>query len=280
MIEAVKEFSIGNIRVGGRLPFFLIAGVCVIEDAERTRRIAAELKSICVSQGVDLIFKASYDKANRTSLKSYRGPGLEKGLQLLKEIKTELDLSLLVDFHREQDAAAVAEVADVIQVPAFLCRQTDLVMAAARTGRAVNVKKGQFLAPEDLSSIIDKILSAGNDRILLTERGVSFGYHYLVNDIKGLVRMRRLGFPVVFDATHSTQLPSAGEGVSGGERDLAQPLARSALAAGCDGIFLEVHDQPQGALSDGPSLLPLDRLPALLGELKAIDRIVKKGGRE
>ncbi len=277
MIEKVKEFSIGEIRVGGRSPFFLIAGVCVIEDADWTRRIAEALKTAAAARGVGLVFKASYDKANRTSLNSFRGPGLETGLKILKKIKDELELPLLVDFHRAEDAATVAEVADVVQVPAFLCRQTDIVAAAARTGRAVNVKKGQFLAPEDAAAIIEKIRSAGNERILITERGTSFGYHYLVSDFKGMVRTRKLGFPVVYDATHSTQLPGGGGGFTEGEREMIEPLARSALAAGCDAVFLEVHDRPEEALSDGPSLLPLERLPALLGELKAIDRIVKTG---
>ena len=275
MLSKVKRFKVGDITVGGREPLFLIAGLCVIESEEHTRRIARELKAICREAGMPLVFKASYDKANRTSLDSYRGPGLRDGLKILGKIRKDFQLPLLVDFHREEDAAAAAEVADILQVPAFLCRQTDLLLAAGRTGRAVNVKKGQFLAPEDIRHIIGKLKSTGNRRIMFTERGVSFGYHSLVNDIKALPIMRGFGFPVAFDATHSTQLPGGGAGVSGGERRFVPFLARAAAAAGCDGLFLEVHDRPEEALSDAPSVFPLAELPALLRVIRKIDLMVK-----
>lgn len=276
MLEKVKEFKIGSITVGGKCPLFLIAGICVIESEEHTLKIAGFLKSICEERNIPLFFKASYDKANRTALASYRGPGLEKGLKILEQVKGELGLPLLVDFHREQDAERVAVVADILQVPAFLCRQTDIVLAAARTGKTVNIKKGQFLAPGEVRHIIEKVESTGNKRILITERGTTFGYNYLVNDIKALPLMRRLGYPVVFDATHSTQLPGGLGQASGGQREYIPYLARAAVAAGCDGLFIEVHQEPGKALSDGPSVLPLERLPQLLETVQAIDRIVKE----
>ena len=276
----VKQFKVGDITVGGREPLFLIAGLCVIESEEHTRRIAEQLRAICREVGMPLIFKASYDKANRTSLDSYRGPGLREGLKILGRIKDELKLPLLIDFHREEDAPTVAEVADILQVPAFLCRQTDLLLAAGRTGRVVNVKKGQFLSPEDIPHLIEKLTSTGNRRIMITERGVSFGYHCLINDMKALPIMRRFGYPVVFDATHSTQLPGGGEGVSGGERRFVPYLARAAVAAGCDGLFLEVHDHPDQALSDAPSVFSLSELPGLLELVKKIDTLVKQNEKE
>ncbi|MEA2034138.1 MAG: 3-deoxy-8-phosphooctulonate synthase [Euryarchaeota archaeon] len=280
MLPEVKQFKIGDIPVGGSQPLFLIAGLCVIESEEHTRRIAQQLKAICREAGIGLVFKASYDKANRTSLDSYRGPGLREGLRILARIKEDFKLPLLIDFHREEDASAVAQVADILQVPAFLCRQTDLLLAAGRTGRAVNVKKGQFLAPEDVLHIISKLKSTGNQRIMITERGVSFGYHSLVNDLKALPIMRDLGFPVIFDATHSTQLPGGGAGVSGGERRFVPFLARAAAAAGCDGIFMEVHDRPEEALSDAASVLPLPELPGLLRVIKKIDRLIKRDEKD
>lgn len=275
MLNQVKEFKIKSVTVGGNHPLFLIAGLCVIESEEHTRMIAGRLKSICLDCGIDLIFKASYDKANRTSLDSYRGPGLEKGLLILERVKKELDLPLLVDFHREEDVGAVARIADILQVPAFLCRQTDLVLAAARTGKAVNIKKGQFLAPQDVRHIIEKVRSTGNEKILITERGTSFGYYHLLNDMRALPLMRSFRYPVIFDATHSTQLPGGLEGASGGESEYIPHLARAAVGAGCDGLFLEVHDQPEKALSDAPSVLPLSELPRLLKTLIALDKIVK-----
>jgi len=239
--------------------------------------IAGDLKSICDRCGIGLVFKASYDKANRTSLNSYRGPGLDEGLLILKKVKEEFGLPVLIDFHRPADAPAVAEVADVLQVPAFLCRQTDLVLAAAATGKAVNIKKGQFLAPRDVEHIIRKVKSTGNDTILITERGTSFGYHQLVNDMRALPMMRSFGYPVIFDATHSTQIPGGLDEASGGESEYVPHLARAAVGSGCDGLFLEVHDRPEKALSDAGSVLPLGKLEGLLGDVIALDKIVRAG---
>lgn len=278
MIPKTKEIRVGQVAIGGCRPLALIAGLCVIESREHTLRIAARLQSLCAAASVPLVFKASYDKANRTSIDSYRGPGLVEGLAVLSAVRERTALPLLVDFHRPEDASAVAELADILQVPAFLCRQTDMLLAAARTGRAVNVKKGQFLSPDDIAHVIAKIESAGNRRILITERGTSFGYHCLVNDLKALPAIRSLGYPAVFDATHSVQLPGGAAGFSGGQREYIPVLARSAAAAGCDALFLEVHDRPERARSDAASVLPLERLPALLAAVTAIDRVVK-GGR-
>ncbi len=278
MIPKTKEIRVGQVTIGGRRPLALIAGICVIESREHTLRIAARLQSLCAASSVPLVFKASYDKANRTSIDSYRGPGLVEGLAVLSAVRERTALPLLVDFHRPEDASAVAEVADILQVPAFLSRQTDMLLAAARTGRAVNVKKGQFLSPDDIVHVIAKIESAGNRRILITERGTSFGYHCLVNDLKALPAIRSLGYPAVFDATHSVQLPGGAAGFSGGQREYIPVLARSAAAAGCDALFLEVHDRPERARSDAASVLALERLPALLAAVTAIDQVVK-GGR-
>jgi len=275
MINKVKEFDIGSISVGGSQPIVLIAGVCVIESKEHTMKIAAALKDVCGRLGLAFVFKASYDKANRTSLSSYRGPGLEAGLSILEEVKSKLGLPILIDFHREEDAEKVAEVADIIQVPAFLCRQTDIILAAARTGRPVNVKKGQFLAPDDVLQIIKKIESAGNSKIFITERGISFGYHNLISDMRAFPIIRSFGYPVIFDATHSVQLPGGGPGVSGGAREFIPFLSRAAVGAGCDAVFMEVHDQPEAALSDASSVIPLNELPDLLKKLIRIDRVVK-----
>ncbi len=275
MIAKVKEIKVGPVTIGGNLPLVLIAGLCVIENEENTLKVARALKDIAGECDIPLIFKASYDKANRTSVKSYRGPGREEGLKILARVKEELDLPLLIDFHREEDAGAVAEVADILQVPAFLCRQTDILLAASRTGKAVNVKKGQFLSPESVIQIVGKIASAGNEKVMITERGSSFGYRHLVNDMKSLPLMRRFGCPVIYDATHSTQLPGGEGEASGGESEYVPYLARAAVAAGCDGLFLEVHENPEKALSDGPSVLRLTELPGLLKEVMAIDRIVK-----
>ena len=275
MIAKVKEIKIGPITVGGDRPLVLIAGLCVIESAEHTLKIAAALKDICLRLSLPLVFKASYDKANRTSISSYRGPGLKEGLRILGDIKRDLDLPILTDFHREEDAAEVAKVADIIQVPAFLCRQTDIIMAAARTGLPVNVKKGQFLAPEDVEQIIKKIETTENSKIFITERGISFGYHNLISDMRAFPIIRNLGYPVIFDATHSVQLPGGGEGVTGGAREFIPFLSRAAVAAGCDAIFMEVHDHPESALSDASSVIPLSELPDLLKMLIRIDRVVK-----
>lgn len=251
-------------------PFFLVSGPCVIEDEAVTLRIAARLKTITDSLGIPFTFKASYDKANRTSIASFRGPGITDGLRVLAKVKETLDVPVLSDVHRISEVSAAAEILDVLQIPAFLCRQTDLILAAARTGKPVNVKKGQFLAPWDMVNIIEKIRSVSSVQPMITERGVMFGYNNLVVDFRGIQIMQQTGCPVVFDATHSVQLPGGAGNRSGGQREFAPVLARAAIAAGADGVFLEVHEDPEKALCDGPNSLPLDELPGLLVQLKAI----------
>ena len=265
----IADFSIGD----GNL--VLIAGPCVIESAAATLEIAQTLKEIAGKLNLPLIFKASYDKANRTSLTSYRGPGLEQGLEILARVKAKVGLPVLSDVHQVADVAPAATVLDVLQIPAFLCRQTDLVVAAARTGKVVNIKKGQFLAPWDLQPVIEKVRAAGNDRIILTERGASFGYNNLVVDFRSLPLMRDLGCPVVLDVTHSVQLPGGQGTCSGGQREFIAPLARAAVAVGVDGLFMEVHPDPAKALCDGPNSLPLDQVPALWRELKALHEFIR-----
>lgn len=271
----MHEVPIGPLTIGGRNPLVLIAGPCVIEDPERTLAIGRAVKDIACRLDMPYIFKASYDKANRSSYKSFRGPGLDKGLAILRHIKEELQVPVLSDIHCVTQVEAAAAVLDVLQIPAFLCRQTDLVHAAAATGLAVNVKKGQFLAPWDMQNVIDKIREAGNDNILLTERGVSFGYNNLVADMRSLAVMRRFGYPVVFDATHSVQLPGGAGTTSGGQREFVPYLARAAAAVGIDALFLEVHDNPDQALSDGPNMVRLDDLEPLLRDVLAIDAVVR-----
>jgi len=273
----VRKIDIGNITIGGNAPFVLIAGPCVIEDKKTTLTIAGKLRDIARGFKIPLIFKASYDKANRTSIKSYRGPGLKRGLEILSEVKEKFNLPLLTDVHCKEDVEKVAEVADVIQIPAFLCRQTDLVIAAAETGRVLNIKKGQFLAPWDVRQIIDKVLSTGNKNITITERGASFGYNNLVVDFRGIPLMRELGYPVIFDATHSVQIPGGLGSASGGQREMVEYLARAAVAVGVDGVFMEVHSNPDKALCDGPNSLNIDSLSLLLKQFKEVDEIVKKG---
>ncbi len=251
-------------------PFFLVSGPCVIEDEAVTLRIAARLKTLTDNLGIPFTFKASYDKANRTAITSFRGPGLTDGLQVLAKVKETLDVPVLSDVHRIGEVSAAADVLDVIQIPAFLCRQTDLILAVAKTGKPVNVKKGQFLAPWDMVNIVEKIRSVSSVRPMITERGVMFGYNNLVVDFRGIRIMQQTGCPVVFDATHSVQLPGGAGTRSGGQREFAPVLARAAIAAGADGIFLEVHEDPDKALCDGPNSLPLDELPGLLVQLKAI----------
>ncbi len=260
---------------GSRPPLFLILGPCVIESAQHCLDLAGLLKEAAGQHGLPMVFKASFDKANRTSIRSYRGPGLDRGLQILAQVRSEIGLPVTSDIHEAAQAREAAAVLDILQIPAFLCRQTDLLTAAAATGRPVNVKKGQFLAPWDVRHIIEKLESTGNHRLILTERGSSFGYNNLVVDFKGLPVMRSYGFPVVFDATHSVQLPGGAGQESSGQADLIVPLARAAVAAGVDGLFFEVHDRPSEALSDGANALPLDQLPAILGILKQIDRVIK-----
>ncbi len=273
---SVTPLTIADVTFGGERPLVLIAGPCVIESAQHSRDLAAQIADITRRLGVPFIFKASFDKANRTSVKSFRGPGLTEGLQVLAAIKSELNIPVLTDIHEPSQAAPASEVADVLQIPAFLCRQTDLLIAAAKTGRAVNIKKGQFLAPDDIRHAIDKVVSAGNSRVIVTERGTSFGYHDLVVDMRALPRMRALGVPVVFDVTHSLQLPGGGDGVTAGLAEYIEPLASAGVAAGVDGVFLEVHEDPARARSDAQNALRLDLLEPLLQRLTAIDAVVKR----
>jgi len=271
----MKEISIGSVTIGGNRPLVLIAGPCVIENEDATLRAAERLISITAAVGVPLVFKASYDKANRTSVTSFRGPGIKEGLRILARVKSSFGLPLLSDIHGIDQIDAAAEVLDVLQIPAFLCRQTDLVVAAAKSGKVLNIKKGQFLAPWDMANVVGKAVDSGNDRLILTERGVSFGYNNLVSDMRSLPIMRQLGYPVVFDATHSVQLPGGQGGSSGGQREFVEYLGRAAVATGIDGIFMEIHECPDMALCDGPNSVQLDDLAELLKKLKAIDAIVK-----
>ncbi len=256
----------------------LLAGPCVIEGEEVTLRIAERIKEITSKVGMGLIFKSSYDKANRSSIHSYRGPGLDEGLRILHRVKEELHLLLLSDVHRFEEIEKASALLDVIQVPAFLCRQTDFIVEVAKTGKAINIKKGPFLAPWDMRNIIEKVTSTANENLLLTERGTSFGYNNLVSDMRSLVIMRSFGYPVVYDATHSLQLPGASGDRSGGQRELVPHLARAATATGIDALFMEVHEDPSRALCDGANNVSLDEVELLLTQVKQIDRIVKNGG--
>jgi 2-dehydro-3-deoxyphosphooctonate aldolase (KDO 8-P synthase) len=272
----MNQVRIGDRLVGGHAPFFLIAGPCVIESEQHCLDLAGFLKDLTARLELFFVFKASFDKANRSSVHSYRGPGLEKGLQILDQVRKKFGVPVLSDVHEVWQVAPAADVLDVIQIPAFLCRQTDLILAAASSGRVVNVKKGQFLAPWDVRNIIEKTREIDSSGLLITERGSSFGYNNLVVDFKGLPIIRELGCPVVFDATHSVQLPGGAGTASGGQSELIPYLARAAVAVGIDGLFLEVHDRPEQALSDGPNSLPLERLEPMLRTLQAIDRLVKR----
>lgn len=272
----IKQVNIEGITVGDGSQLLLIAGPCVIESEESTLRAAERLKVISEEIDVPCIFKSSYDKANRTSIGSYRGPGMAEGLRILEKVKRETSLPVIADVHSVEEVYQTSGILDVIQVPAFLCRQTDLVVAAARTGKPVNIKKGQFLAPYDVKNIIEKLLSAGNDNIIITERGVSFGYTNLVVDMRSIPIMHAFGFPVLFDATHSVQLPGGQGTASGGQREFVATLARAAVAAGCDGVFLEVHECPEKALCDGPNMLDFDETYHMVRVLKDIHSTVKK----
>jgi 2-dehydro-3-deoxyphosphooctonate aldolase (KDO 8-P synthase) len=269
-----NEVIIGNTVLGGGRPFTLIAGPCVIENEDITFYAAQRLQEICAALQISLIFKSSYDKANRTSLSSFRGPGIDRGLRILSEVKSRFQLPVLSDIHSVEEVKAASEVLDALQIPAFLCRQTDLILAASKTGKAVNIKKGQFLAPWDMKNIIDKCTSTGNRNIFLTERGTSFGYNNLVVDIRSFPVLRSFGYPVIFDVTHSLQLPGGEGSCSGGQREFAGPLARAAVAAGVDGLFMEVHPEPDKALCDGPNMIPLDTLPQMLKVLKSIHELI------
>lgn len=267
---AVADLTIGNDR-----PLTIIAGPCQLESLEHAQMIATAMKAACDAAGAQYVFKASFDKANRTSLSGRRGLGIDEGLKILADVKTQIGVPVLTDVHTEAQCAPVAEVADILQIPAFLCRQTDMLLAAGRTGAAINVKKGQFLAPWDMANVVAKIESTGNDRILLTERGASFGYNTLVADMRSLPIMAKTGYPVVMDATHAVQQPGGQGGSSGGQREFAPVMARAAAAIGVAAIFIETHEAPDTAPSDGPNMIPLDQMPALIDMLMALDGIAK-----
>jgi len=271
----MKQVVVGTACFGGNKPLVLIAGPCAIEDEDLTLRIAAGLKEITSRLGCELVFKASYDKANRTSVSSFRGLGMEAGLRILERVKKEFDLPILSDIHDISQIDAAAEVLDILQIPAFLCRQTDLLVAAGQTGKAINIKKGQFLAPWDMEHGVNKVVATGNQQVLLTERGATFGYNNLVTDMRALVIMRQLGYPVIFDATHSVQLPGGAGGSSAGQRQFVGALSRAAVATGIDGLFWEVHEDPERALCDGPNSLPLAQVETMLKQMLAIDEVVK-----
>ena len=271
------EIPIGPFSVGGKFPHILIAGPCVIESEAIVLETATAIAKIAQELHIPYVFKASYDKANRTSISSFRGLGIDAGLKILKKVKEEVGIPILTDVHEIQDVHQVSEVADILQIPAFLCRQTDLLCAAAKSGSVVNVKKGQFLSPWDMSNVVKKLEEAGTTNICLTERGSSFGYQNLVVDMRSLPVMRDLGYPVIFDATHSVQLPGGGGTCSSGQREFVAPLARAAAAVGCDGFFMEVHPQPEESLSDGPNMVRLQELKELLLQLQAIWEVSGKG---
>lgn len=270
-----REIHLANLKLGGDNTLCIIAGPCVIESEDLVFSTAQKLKEICQRTGLPFIFKSSYDKANRTSISSFRGPGLEKGLEILSAVKKKLDIPLISDIHSIEQIQPASEVLDVLQIPAFLCRQTDLILAASKTGKPVNIKKGQFIAPWDMRNVIDKFVSTGNNNIIITERGTSFGYNNLIVDFRGISIMRSFGYPVIFDVTHSLQLPGGKGSCSGGQREFAGPLARAAVAVGVDGLFIEVHPEPEKALCDGPNMIRLEEMEGLLNELKAIDNLLK-----
>jgi 2-dehydro-3-deoxyphosphooctonate aldolase (KDO 8-P synthase) len=272
----VPPVQLGDLTFGGESPFVLIAGPCVIESEAHASGLASRLRDIAATLSVPFVFKASYDKANRTSGRSFRGPGLVEGLRILRDIRAAIGAPILTDIHEASQAAPAAEVADILQIPAFLCRQTDLLVAAARTGRIVNIKKGQFLAPDDLRHAVAKVVDAGNPRVIVTERGTSFGYHNLIVDMRTFPMIRAEGTPVVFDVTHSLQLPGGGDGVTAGLAQYIEPLASAGVAAGVDGVFLEVHEDPARARSDAQNALRLDLLQPLLERLIALDAVVKR----
>lgn len=272
-----KAVQIRNLTIEEKGPFFLIAGPCVIEDEETTLKVATFLKETSEAMDIPVIFKTSYDKANRTSIDSFRGPGLDKGLEIIQNVKEKTGLPVLSDVHNNGEVEKAAKVLDIIQIPAFLCRQTDLLLTAARTGLPINLKKGQFLSPWEMEQPIGKITSTGNRSVLITERGTSFGYNNLIVDIRSIPIMKNFGFPVVFDATHSVQLPGSSGTSSGGQREFVQYLSRAAVAAGASGVFLEVHPHPDSALCDGPNSLPMEQVRPLLALLKEIHSLVHSG---
>jgi len=271
----VKEVAAGNVKIGGKRPLVLIAGPCVIESEESALRHAKALKNIAKRFDMPLIYKSSYDKANRTSVNSYRGPGLKRGLRILSKVKEKVGVPILSDIHCKEEIEEAAKVLDVIQIPAFLSRQTDLILASAKTGKAINIKKGQFLAPWDMKHVIKKIESTGSKKIILTERGVSFGYNNLVSDFRSILIMKGFGYPVIYDATHSVQMPGGLGDRSGGERSFIPYLSFAAVACGADGIFVEVHENPDKALSDGPNMVKLKDLEDMLAKLKRVKKAVQ-----
>ena len=274
----MREVKVGEVRIGRGQPLVLIAGPCVIENEQVTFRTAESLKELSVELGIPLIFKSSFDKANRSSLSSFRGPGIKKGLKVLEDVKKRFSLPVTSDVHAVDQVEPAAEVLDLLQIPAFLCRQTDLIFAASKTGKPVNVKKGQFLSPWEVKNITEKFVSTGNLNLLITERGSSFGYHNLVVDYRGFPVIRSLGTPVIFDVTHSLQLPGGEGSHSGGQREFAAPLMRAAVGAGVDGLFVEVHPEPDRALCDGPNMIALSELKELLKQAKAIHELVRAWG--
>lgn len=276
MIPSVKEIKINEkIAIGGTNPITFIGGPCVLENEELSLSIAKSIDHICKNLGLNYIFKASYDKANRSSIHSYRGPGMEEGIKIFRRIKKELNIPVLTDVHEPWQCDSIAEVVDVIQIPAFLCRQTDLIIAAAKTGKVVNVKKGQFMAPRDMANVVKKFEESGNTRIMLCERGESFGYNNLVVDMRAIVEMRKMGYPVIFDATHSVQRPGGNGDTTGGDREYVQPLINAASAVGIDALFAEVHPDPDNSPSDGPNMVKLDDLGGILEQAVKIDNIIK-----
>ena len=270
-----KIVTIGDIDIGGSNPFALITGPCQLESLDHARMMASKIAEACAPTGTKFIFKASYDKANRSSISTQRGLGMEEGLGILAKIKAEFGCPILTDVHDAGQCAGAAEVCDVIQIPAFLCRQTDLLLAAGKTGAAINIKKGQFLAPWDMGNVAQKVASTGNERIMLCDRGTSFGYNTLVSDFRGLPTMESTGYPVVFDATHSVQQPGGQGTTSGGQREFAPVLARAAVAVGVSALFIETHEDPDNAPSDGPNMIPVDQMAALIAELRAFDDLRK-----
>ncbi len=272
-----REVVVGPVRIGAENPLALIAGPCVIEGEDQLLGVAERLQEICQKLTIPLVLKSSYDKANRTSLRAFRGPGIERGLEILGRVREKTGLPVLTDVHEVAHVTPAASVVDALQIPAFLCRQTDLLLAAGKSGRAVNVKKGQFLSPGEVQRVVEKVISTGNHRLLITERGTSFGYNNLVVDMRALPMMRSLGYPVVFDATHSLQLPGEAGIASGGLREYIPHLARAAVAAGCDGIFMEVHPDPERAPSDGPTMWPLGDLEPLLRQLLRVSAALREG---
>lgn len=270
-----KIVTVGDIEIGGDRPFALITGPCQLESLDHARMMAEKIAEACAPTGTKFIFKASYDKANRSSISTQRGLGMEEGLKILGQIKDEFGCPILTDVHDAGQCAPASEVCDVIQIPAFLCRQTDLLLAAGETGAAINVKKGQFLAPWDMGNVAEKIASTGNERIMLCDRGTSFGYNTLVSDFRGLPTMATTGYPVVFDATHSVQQPGGQGTTSGGQREFAPVLARAAVAVGVSALFIETHQDPDNAPSDGPNMIPVDQMEALIGNLAAYDAVTK-----